>query len=243
VAEDAKGEGHTGKVTAIVNDGEKLWSTAWDDTLKCLSAGFQPSVGLGQQPRATCAHKGRVAVVTESYVIIFENGKETARASLAFDGTAVTIHDNSVVVGSSTGSLHSFNGGLKPSSVKYAALRGGATYLSTSPSGEYLAAGDASGKITLFKTADGTVVTNRWIFHTSRVSSIAWHPDGSIVAAGSADTNIIIYSVHTPSKNIRLHGAHKDGVEAVLWTSADSLASGGADACVKHWKVEFGSLK
>lgn len=242
-AQDPEGNGHTAKITAIVDDGKGLWSTAWDDTLKQASGKFQPTTDLGQQPVSTSAHSGRVAVATESCVMLYESGSKVASADVSFAATAIAVCPGTIVVGSSTGSLHAFDDELKPKSVSFANLRGSATFLSVSPSGEYLAAGDATGKTTLFKVADGSVVTNRWIFNTSRVSSIAWHPDGDVVAVGSTDTNLIIYSVKASAKNIRFHGAHKDGVEAVAWTSSTTFASAGADACVKNWQVDFGALK
>ncbi|ANB13864.1 Aip1p [Sugiyamaella lignohabitans] len=229
---------HDGPVVGIVSDGEHLWSVGWDDTLKRV--GSDSSVSLFGQPKAVASGSdGIIAVVGESYIQVFDNGKQLAfNTSLEFPAQAVSVSKSLVAVGSSDNSIHLFNRDLSVSnSVKLAPLRSAVTYLAFSPDGEYLAAGDASGKITLYSIPDQSVVTGRWAFHTSRVTSIHWHPSGSHVVAGSADTNIIIYSVANPGKNIKYLGAHKDGINSVLWTSDSTFASAGNDATVKRWRV------
>lgn len=41
-----------------------------------------------------------------------------------------------------------------------------------------------------------------WGFHNARVNCVAWSPDSQLVASGSLDTNIIIWSVAQPAKHI-----------------------------------------
>ncbi|CAI4708510.1 CIC_collapsed_G0042730.mRNA.1.CDS.1 [Saccharomyces cerevisiae] len=58
-----------------------------------------------------------------------------------------------------------------------------------------------------------------------------------LVATGSLDTNIFIYSVKRPMKIIKALNAHKDGVNNLLWETPSTLVSSGADACIKRWNV------
>jgi len=41
-----------------------------------------------------------------------------------------------------------------------------------------------------------------WGFHNARVNCVAWSPDSLLVASGSLDTSIIIWSVEKPAKHI-----------------------------------------
>ena len=40
-----------------------------------------------------------------------------------------------------------------------------------------------------------------WGFHNARVNTVAWSPDSAMVASGSLDTTIIIWSVANPAKH------------------------------------------
>lgn len=40
-----------------------------------------------------------------------------------------------------------------------------------------------------------------WGFHNARVNSVGWSTDSSMVASGSLDTTIIIWSVSNPAKH------------------------------------------
>lgn len=40
-----------------------------------------------------------------------------------------------------------------------------------------------------------------WGFHNARVNTVAWSPDNKLVASGSLDTTIIIWSLQSPAKH------------------------------------------
>lgn len=238
------GVGHSTLVAALASDNKgDVWSASWDDTLKQIKNGeFESSItSLGAQPKAISVAKkaDSVAIVTEGTLKLFASGKLES-VKLPFVATSVSITDDGslIAVGSQANEVKLFTSDLKPSS-DLPSSRAAVTYLSFSPSGEYLAAGDATGKISLYNIADKAIQTNRWVFHTSRINSISWHPDGLHIVAGSLDTNIIIYSVEKPAKNIKLTGAHKEGVNAVAWLNKNTFVSGGSDAAVKSWSIEL----
>ena len=77
-------------------------------------------------------------------------------------------------------------------------------------------------------------------FHPGRISCLAWGPGGDgLLASGAISGNIIVwdFSNSAPKKeDIKL--AHiGGGVNSLAWVAADELASCGADAMVKTWKV------
>lgn len=232
---------------AAGSDG-KLWSTAWDDTLRSLSVkggkyAFNSAVeSVGSQPVAIAADKktSLVAVVTETDILLFKDGEKVASKKTEFSIACVEVNSQYIAVGDKTSGVHLYSSSDLSKAFDLPALRSAPSFLKFSPvASKYLAVGDSSGKITLYDVETKSVVTNRWAFHTSRVQSIDWHESGDYVVSGSSDSNIIVYSVTSPSKNIKFLGAHKDGTNAVVWVGKDKLLSGGHDGALKHWTVEF----
>ena len=244
-ATTVSGDGHTNLVAGLGGDDSTiLWSVGWDDTLRQIrgTSFYADSYSIGAQPKAISVAKksGDYAFVTECTVEIYNNDLGTYNKLPVTGATSVSITDDGslVAVGIRSNDVLLFKRG-EYTPVKLPPLRATPTYLAFSPSGVYLAAGDATGKITLYNIPEHNIQTSRWSFHTSRINSISWHPSGEYVVSGSLDTNIIIYSVAKPVKNIKQMGAHKDGVNAVAWLDEKTIASAGSDAAVKLWTVEF----
>ena len=165
-------------------------------------------------------------------------------------GSAVSLSQNHVAVGlEETNCIQVFKlSDLEVSFELKTPLRAKPSYVSISPSEKYIAAGDVMGKILLYDLETRDVKTSRWAFHTSKINAISWRPAANVgeddceedlVATGSLDTNIFIYSVKRPMKIIKSLNAHKDGVNNLLWETQSVLVSAGADACIKKWKVDF----
>lgn len=228
-------EKHKGLVLGMVA-GSKIWSASWDDTLKTISGvKFDSSVDLGSQPKAVSGYEDNVAIAFDDAVQLYLNGSKGPRVE-ASSPSAVDISKDSVAVGLAS-SVELYD--TKLGHLASLPMRSATTYLAFSPNGEYLAAGDASGKITVFKVSDRSVYTSRWSFHASRITYMNWHPSGDYLVSGSVDTNVFVYSLQSPGKNVKYPNAHVDGVNVVCWTGDNTFVSGGADACVKHWQVEF----
>lgn len=113
------------------------------------------------------------------------------------------------------------------------------TALAYSPSGDFLAVGDSSGKIVLYSISAGeyTVKTSRWSFHVGRITSLEFNSTGSHCVSGSLDTNIYIWSTQSVGKYIAIKGASKDGVWGVGWIGDKKIVSAGGDAAVKIWEI------
>ncbi|KAF6012578.1 hypothetical protein HII13_001630 [Brettanomyces bruxellensis] len=182
------------------------------------------------------------AVITESKVAVYSSdGKIACELKLAFTPSAVAISKSYVVVSdSATFKSHVYDKNLKPASGKdLKPMRGKPSFAKISPDENYLAVGDSNGKIFCYNLSSGELVTSRWAFHTSRITSISWNEDNDHVIASSLDTNLIVYSVSKPVRNVKAMNTHKEGVSGVEWIGPNRAVSVGADACLKFWDVVF----
>lgn len=235
---------HTNLVLSVDNSKHPEYATiAWDDTLKVSGTSKHQ---FEEQPRVAqvATGEGIVAVVTtgESLLIIDSfTGEVVQKTKLSEPATAVGIGKQFVAVALEKSKYIEV---FKASDLSVAyklptVLRAAGSYISFSPSEKYLAVGEVMGKITLFDLETREIKTSRWAFHTSRVNAISWQPSEKedLVATGSLDTNIFIYSIEKPMKVIKRLNAHKDDVVAVLWENPETLVSAGSDACIKKWAV------
>lgn len=234
---DSKAEvvaNHNGLVVGITTSGH---SAAWDDTFRDLLKGS--TVKLDSQPKGISSRSGLIGVVMENRVSLYRDDALLKSISVEdYSATSISVGCNYVAIGTAKNTVHIYDHELNHKFF-LPELRAKPTHLSFSQDDKYLAAGDASGKIALYNLANRSIQTNRWAFHTSNVTSIAWHESGSYVVSGALDTNIIVYSVEKPSKNIKFLGAHTDGTNGVAWKSESEIVSVGSDATVKTWKVVF----
>jgi WD40 repeat protein len=74
--------------------------------------------------------------------------------------------------------------------------------------------------------------------HTDRVWSIAFSPDGTILASGSTDRTICLWEVSTSRCLSILHG-HTNRIRSFVFSPAGkTLASGSDDGTIKLWDIE-----
>ncbi|KAK7020199.1 WD40 repeat-like protein [Paramarasmius palmivorus] len=260
-----QGQGHTSVVTGLAASpaGNKVYSAGFDDRIREIDAadsGFtiqtlttvlflnsQASLATASQPKS-------IAVADDESVVIVEvNGVEVIRSNqkvfdlaTKYTPSAVAIWRSVVAIGGEDQKvrLYDWDGKALKEKAVLEGSKGVVSALSFSPDGTYLAAGDSSGRISLFDTGENKLVTSRWSFHTARINSLAWTSDSKHCASGSLDTHVYIWSVAKPLKNIALKNVGPGGVNAVLWIdSADGktgkLASAGFDGCVKVWEITF----
>jgi WD40 repeat protein len=43
-----------------------------------------------------------------------------------------------------------------------------------------------------------------WVFHSARINSLAWSPNGQYIASAGLDTNIFIWSLENRTKRINI---------------------------------------
>ena len=79
--------------------------------------------------------------------------------------------------------------------------------------------------------------------HTNRVSSLAYSPNGQMLASGSRDNTVRLWDTNTGQPKFTLSG-HSDLVTAVVYSpDGATLASGSRDNTVRLWDTNAGTLK
>ena len=239
-------DAHTNLVVGISPvSKDRLVTAAWDDTVASIdmsSLQISRVESLEEQPVQIASCDGAFALITDSKVSVYDSDcKVTSESKLAFTPSALAISKSFVVVSdSATFKTHIYDKGLKPVNGKdLKPMRGKPSFARISPNEKYLAVGDSNGKIFCYDLSSGELVTSRWAFHTSRITSISWNEDNDHVIASSLDTNLIVYSVSKPVRNVKAMNTHKEGVSGVEWIGPDRAVSVGADACLKFWDVVF----
>lgn len=239
------GKPHTNLVAGIATAGsDKLFSAGWDDKIKQINvSGWQIEdlASLPEQPVQLASDgESTAAVITSSSLLLYKKDGSLNSIKLDYEPSSVAISKSYVAVTDSrTFKISLYDKSLHPVSVTFSPLRARPSFSSFSHDEKYLAVGEANGKIFCYEVSTGKLVTSRWAFNNSRITGISWNADNDHVIAGSLDTNLIVYSVSEPSRNIQLHNTHKEGVSGVSWISQTEAVSVGADACVKYWKVEL----
>lgn len=240
------GQTHTNQVVAFANTSGRAYSVGWDDTLRIIDGPSSTFVGsslkLSAQPKGVASSGDRIYVATVQGVEVFEADKPVLQQAIKdFTPTSIAASKNHIAVGGDNNAVHIYT----PSSSSLIASTtlknstAAITSLSFSPDHSLLAAGNSSGKISVYSTSSWDVVTDRWSAHSARITSIAWNAAGTHAASGSLDTNLHIWSLEKPGKRVKAPNAHKDGVNGVVWTTEGTVVSVGGDAAVKVWKVEL----
>ncbi|RUS13219.1 WD40-repeat-containing domain protein, partial [Endogone sp. FLAS-F59071] len=246
------GAGHANQVTSIVIQGDALLSAGMDDVVRVGSvegvAYGSTALPTGSQPRTVAvADDGTYVVATLENVQVYDKShrKLAISSNLGYNPTTVAISPDGsiVVVGGEDSQPHAYTltpgtGDLSPLAVPISPTRGAVSALAISRSTPpLLAAGDAQGKIQVYDLTTGATVISQWVFHSGRISSLAWSNDGKFVVSGGLDTNVFVWSVDRPGKRVQIKKAHTAGVNGVGFVGENKVVSAGQDATVKVWEV------
>jgi WD40 repeat protein len=127
-----------------------------------------------------------------------------------------------------------------------ASMAGSCACLAYSPDGQFLAGGDFLGKITLWDTARLEIAGTVQLDDRPRIYSIAFSPDGKMLAAGMGDrdpkvikpADVVLVDVSTLEKRIALQG-HRGPVHSLAFSpDGKLLASGSEDRTVRIWDLQ-----
>jgi WD repeat-containing protein 1 (actin-interacting protein 1) len=250
-AEKVDGDGHTNIISGLAATSGKhpqIYSVGWDDCLRSVDMSARTFSGqstkLSSQPKAlTCTTGNQVVVAQLESVIVFSDGKEVGELPLKASPTSLAANGSTVAIGASDSSLSIYSVTPDRAPRKIASLdkvsAGPLTALAFTSDGSMIAAGDSTGKISVFKLNGSSLdlVTNRWSSaHTAKITCIAWNKAGSHAVSGSLDTNIFAWSLKDPGARVKAGNAHKEGVNGIAW-KGEKIVSCGADATVKAWEV------
>ncbi|MFB2898482.1 NACHT domain-containing protein [Aerosakkonemataceae cyanobacterium BLCC-F50] len=118
---------------------------------------------------------------------------------------------------------------------------GGIMAIAFSPDGQLLVTGDSTGKVWLWRVADGQPL---WTYfgHTQCVRSVAFSPDGVTIASCCLDETIKLWDAQTGQLLKTLQG-HIGAVRAVAFSpDGTMIVSGGLDRTIRFWDVQTGQL-
>jgi len=94
----------------------------------------------------------------------------------------------------------------------------------------------------LWEAASGRTLYT-WPAQNSTILSMAFHPDGALLATGATDHTVRVWAVHDGQLLATLRG-HTDLVESVRFSSDGRwLASGSADETIRLWDIETGACE
>ncbi|XP_059472949.1 actin-interacting protein 1 isoform X1 [Neocloeon triangulifer] len=241
------GTGHGNQINGMRATDSTLLTCGIDDSLKTInieSKQYLPAdVKLGSQPRGMDVKGSTVVVGCIKDVSVVEGGRKVSSLPVDYEPSSVSINQSTgdvAVGGSADNSVHiySLNGTNLAEKLTLEHL-GPVTDCSYSPDGQYLVACDTNRKVILYKTDDYKHAHNKeWGFHTARVNTVAWSPDSSLVASGSLDTTIIVWSVAQPNKHLIIKNAHPQSqITRLAWLDNETIVSTGQDCNTKLWSV------
>jgi hypothetical protein len=240
VATRVEGPGHSNQVNSITSAGEKVFSAGMDDSVREIDTKSNTftsqAASTSSLPKALAALEttGQVYVATASGIEAIRDGKKVFGLQVNYTPTSISAHAKSklVAVGGEDNKVYLYKvdtDGKLDAAGTLEKNRTAVTAVSFSPDGSLLAVGDGGGKVLVYDIASkevrdhfiyrrnddnnisSTQVTiQHWVFHTSRIQSIAWTPSGKYAASASLDTNVYVWSVakvsisYSPSPSDRL---------------------------------------
>ena len=246
---------HQGRIVDLVlhPNNSTLQSVGFDDKLRICDKTIGtfgandaiPSVlNLSSQPKAIeVTPEGLVVVLMHDSIAIYDNFNVKLEEKIAsFEPMSLAVkNDDEIAIGGKDRKVYIYNissGSTFELTKTIEGPQGEIACIQYSPDGQYLAMGDSNREVQVFDaTTWENKIRNKFVFHTTRVTSLAWHADSKRIITGSGDASMILWNIETPMKRKAFNHAHKDGVSKVAWVSENEVVSVGADACVGIWDV------
>jgi len=242
------GTGHGNQMNGMVTIGESVFTCGIDDSIKeinTLTKSFtSTNIKLPSQPRGLAGQGLTLVVPCEKEIVVIENGRIIGSLSVGFEPSCASIngdHPDVAVGGSTDHKVHIYvlnNGSLTLR--QELQHNGPITDCAFSPDNQYLVATDANRRLILYRLPDYEVVTkeDQWGFHSAKVNCVSWSPDSSLVASGSLDTSIIVWSVEKPNKHLIIKNAHPQSqITRLAWLDNSTIVSVGQDCNTRFWNI------
>lgn len=241
------GVGHGNQINGMKAVGNTLYTCGIDDSLKQIdiegNTYTKQDVQLGSQPRGMDITKDNSTIIVGSVneISVIQNGRVVNVTKVNYEPSSVSICSNGhVAVGGGTDNkVHIFelNGTTLTAKIDLSHT-GAITAVTYSPDDKYLVASDANRKLVLYTVEDYKPCPEQWAYHNAKVNCVAWSPDSLLVASGSLDTSIIVWSIEKPSKHLVIKNAHaQNQITQLAWLDNETLVSVGQDCNTKIWNV------
>ncbi|GAQ82690.1 transducin family protein / WD-40 repeat family protein [Klebsormidium nitens] len=245
-----QGKGHTNGIVALAVSptSQELLSVGLDDTFRRTPlpaeqyAEAPGPVPLGGQPSDLDVAGDLAIVATANGIVLLRDGKLVSTTKVGYNATAAGLAPDGkeAAVGGSDGKVRVYR--VSGDSLEEEAVlerhRGPIMAVRYSPDGAWIATADQNREAVVWHRVTREVKLKDMLYHTARISSIAWSPDSTRLATGSLDTNLLVWDVNKPaSARQSIKGAHPGGVTAVAWLSNTLLLSAGDDACLRKWTI------
>lgn len=245
-----EGVGHGNQINSMrVNEG-MLYTCGIDDALKKVNVEGGVYTGeelkLGSQPKGMDIYKEQSLIVTATInnVHVIQDNRILSTLKVSYEPSSVSISSVSgqVAVGGAIDykvHIYELQGGNQLNEVKVLEQLGPITDVCYSPDGKWLVSSDGNRKVVLYGLPEFEIMNKQeWGFHNAKVNCVSWSPDSLLVASGSLDTSIIIWSVEKPTKHIIIKNAHAQSqVTRLSWLDNTTLASVGQDCNTKLWTI------
>ncbi|XP_016934706.1 actin-interacting protein 1 [Drosophila suzukii] len=243
------GTGHGNQINGIAAWGDFVYTCGIDDSLRQFSVEGNSYtdyvVKLNCQPRglAILRNENIIALACIKELTLVQDQKKIFSLPIKYEASSIAVNADTsdVAVGGDDQKLHiySLKGGVLEPKVELDHL-GAVTDVSYSPDLKYLVACDAHRKVVLYSVEEYKPAHNKeWGFHSARVNTVAWSPNSLLVASGSLDTTIIIWSVANPAKHTIIKNAHPQSqITRLVWLDNNTVISTGQDCNTKVWHVE-----
>ncbi len=208
------GNGHGNQVNAMASSGKEIVSAGLDDSIRFIDAGknaYVSSITTTSVPLGVAVNDKTCIAVTAKEALVLQDSALATTLALSFPATAIALHKDTVAIGSEDTKvrLYKLDGTILTDLNKVMeSNRGGITALAFSPDGTLLAVADKQRAINVYDVASASIKLNQWVFHSARVNSIAFSPDGKHAVSGSLDTNVYVWSVEKPMRKVAIKSTH-----------------------------------
>ena len=241
---------HGGKVTDLAIVGDSLISIGFDDVMRFTKLGsttMDPeSVAMNGQPVSLSTLPGShtLGVATSKEVAVFVDRSRVGGLAVPQDKFSCNVvamfSENMVAVGCTDFKtrVYEISSDFTFSNVATIETRSAVTSLAVRPSLDFVAIGDNGRLVEVYERGSwAEKIKNIWSFHTSKVTCLAWSPNGSYLASGSIDESVIVWDFNAPSKKLILSFAHNAGVASLIWLDDSKLCSVGNDHTTVVWNI------
>jgi len=238
------GTAHSSQVKQLVVNSGNLVSVSIDDTVKITplhTLQYGEGIALGAQPCAVASSKDVTVVATQATIVVLRGTQIVTKHDVTHQPLSIAISPDGtrVAVGSKDFKiyLYTLNGGSLKEEGVLEGHRGEVSTLAYSHDGKYLGAGDGNREVKVWEGKQ--CKTEGWVFHLSRVQSIAWAPDNEHLVTGSVDSAVIVWNVREHAKRVHIKMAHLGGVRSVAFRDNNTVLSAGEDCAMKAWSITY----